>query len=58
MQLTNQQTLPVGQAQAWEALNDIALLQLRGAQGLPVAPLGDSNLVALGQPVLTIGCGA
>ncbi|MBP6319684.1 MAG: carbon monoxide dehydrogenase subunit G [Rubrivivax sp.] len=27
MQLTNQQTLPVGQAQAWEALNDIALLQ-------------------------------
>ena len=27
MQLTNQQTLPVTQAQAWEALNDIALLQ-------------------------------
>jgi uncharacterized protein len=27
MQLTNQQTLPVGQAQAWAALNDIALLQ-------------------------------
>jgi carbon monoxide dehydrogenase subunit G len=27
MQLTNQQTLPVSQAQAWEALNDIALLQ-------------------------------
>lgn len=27
MQLTNQQTLPVGQAQAWEALNDISLLQ-------------------------------
>lgn len=27
MQLTNQQVLPVGQAQAWEALNDIALLQ-------------------------------
>jgi hypothetical protein len=27
MQLTNQQTLPVNQLQAWEALNDIALLQ-------------------------------
>jgi hypothetical protein len=27
MQLTSQQTLPVGQAQAWEALNDISLLQ-------------------------------
>ena len=27
MQLTNTQTLPVGQAQAWEALNDISLLQ-------------------------------
>jgi carbon monoxide dehydrogenase subunit G len=27
MQLVNQQTLPVSQAQAWEALNDISLLQ-------------------------------
>ena len=27
MQLTNQQILPVSQAQAWEALNDISLLQ-------------------------------
>lgn len=27
MKLSNQQTLPVGQAQAWEALNDTALLQ-------------------------------
>ena len=27
MQLTNTQTLPVTQAQAWEALNDISLLQ-------------------------------
>ena len=27
MQLTNTQVLPVSQAQAWEALNDIALLQ-------------------------------
>lgn len=27
MQLTSQQTLPVNQAQAWEALNDVTLLQ-------------------------------
>jgi uncharacterized protein len=27
MQLTNTQTLPVSQAQAWEALNDVSLLQ-------------------------------
>jgi hypothetical protein len=27
MQLTSQQTLPVSQAQAWEALNDVTLLQ-------------------------------
>jgi S1-C subfamily serine protease len=35
--------------------DDIAVLQLRGASGLPVAPLGDSNTVALGDPVLTLG---
>ncbi len=36
MQLTNQQVLPVGQAQAWEALNDIALLQsaIPGCEGI------------------------
>jgi carbon monoxide dehydrogenase subunit G len=36
MQLTNQQTLPVGQAQAWEALNDITLLQsaIPGCEGI------------------------
>ena len=39
----------------FDRASDIALLQLRGAQGLPVAPLGDSNTVALGDPVLTIG---
>ena len=27
MQLSNQQTLPVSQQQAWEALNDVSLLQ-------------------------------
>lgn len=35
--------------------NDIALLQLRGASGLPTAPLGDSASVTIGDPVLTIG---
>ena len=35
--------------------DDIAVLQLRGASGLPTAPLGDSSTVALGDPVLTIG---
>ena len=35
--------------------DDIALLRLRGAAGLPVAPLGDSNAVAIGEPVVTLG---
>jgi serine protease Do len=35
--------------------DDIALLRLRGASGLPVAPLGDSNAVAVGEPVMTLG---
>lgn len=39
----------------YDRASDVALLQLRGAQGLPVAPLGDSNSVTLGEPVLTIG---
>lgn len=36
MQLTAQQTLPVNQAQAWEALNDITLLQqaIPGCEGM------------------------
>ncbi len=36
MQLTSQQSLPVTQAQAWEALNDIALLQqaIPGCEGI------------------------
>lgn len=39
----------------YDRIDDIAVLQLRGAGGLPVAPIGDSNLVQLGDPVLTIG---
>ncbi len=34
---------------------DIAVLQLIGAQGLPVAPLGDSTLLAPGEPVVALG---
>ena len=43
MQLTNQQTLPVGQAQAWEALNDITLLQqaIPGCEG--ITPTGENR---------------
>ena len=43
MQLSNQQSLAVSQAQAWEALNDIALLQ----QAIPgcesISPLGENQ---------------
>ncbi|MCA0239662.1 MAG: carbon monoxide dehydrogenase subunit G [Proteobacteria bacterium] len=41
MQLTNQQTLPVSQAQAWEALNDMSLLQ----QAIP----GCESITATGE---------
>jgi carbon monoxide dehydrogenase subunit G len=43
MELTNQQTLPVGQAQAWEALNDITLLQaaIPGCEG--ITPTGENQ---------------
>jgi len=35
--------------------NDVAVIALRGAAGLPVAPLGSSSSLALGDAVLTIG---
>ncbi len=35
--------------------DDVAVLQLKGASGLGVAPLGDSNTVAVGQSVTGIG---
>lgn len=41
MQLTNQQTLPVGQVQAWEALNDITLLQLAIPGCEAITPTGE-----------------
>jgi len=47
MQLTNQQTLPVSQAQAWEALNDTSLLQqaIPGCEGL--TPTGENQYEVL-----------
>lgn len=34
---------------------DIAVLQLRGAGGLPTAALGDSTRIVIGEPVIAIG---
>ena len=47
MQLSNQQTLPVSQAQAWEALNDTTLLQqaIPGCEGL--TPIGEHQYEVL-----------
>ena len=47
MELTNQQTLPVGQTQAWEALNDITLLQaaIPGCEG--ITPTGENQYEVL-----------
>jgi carbon monoxide dehydrogenase subunit G len=43
MQLSNQQTLPVGLNQAWEALNDITLLRaaIPGCEG--ITPTGENQ---------------
>jgi carbon monoxide dehydrogenase subunit G len=47
MELTNQQTLPVGLQQAWEALNDITLLQaaIPGCEG--ITPTGENQYEVL-----------
>ncbi len=47
MQLTNTQTLPVGQAQAWEALNDIGLLQSAIPGCESITPTGENQYEAL-----------
>lgn len=39
----------------YDRTHDIALLQLRGASGLPVAPLGNSGSISLGEPAVAIG---
>jgi carbon monoxide dehydrogenase subunit G len=47
MELTSQQTLPVTQAQAWEALNDVTLLQqaIPGCDG--ITPTGENQYEVL-----------
>jgi hypothetical protein len=49
MQLTSQQTLPVGQVQAWEALNDITLLQqaIPGCEGITPTGEGQYEVVVM-----------
>ena len=39
----------------YDRSHDIALVQLRGATGLPTAPLGNSAQVAVGDPAVAIG---
>ena len=39
----------------YDRTHDIALLQLRGASGLPVAPLGNSASITVGEPAVAIG---
>jgi len=39
----------------YDRQNDIAVLQLHGAAGLPPAPIGDSGALAPGQPVVALG---
>jgi serine protease Do len=39
----------------YDRKNDIAVLQLRGAGGLPTAPIGDSSQVIVGEPTVGLG---
>jgi S1-C subfamily serine protease len=39
----------------YDRKRDIAVLQLQGAYGLPVVPIGDSNTLVPGQPVVALG---
>ncbi len=39
----------------YDATDDVALLQLQGASGLPTESFGDSSQVSLGTPVLALG---
>jgi len=43
MELSNQQTLPVSQQQAWEALNDVSLLQASIPGCESITPTGDNQ---------------
>src|SRR6185312_12882707 len=39
----------------YDRTDDVALIQLLGAGGLPTAPIGDSNQVTVGEPVVSLG---
>ena len=39
----------------YDKSDDIALIRLRGAAGLPAVPVGNSSLVKAGQPVVALG---
>jgi S1-C subfamily serine protease len=39
----------------YDRQHDIAVLQLRGAGGLPTAPIGDSSQVVVGEPTVGLG---
>jgi serine protease Do len=39
----------------YDRVRDIAVLQLRGAAGLPTAVLGDSSTLSVGDPVVSLG---
>ena len=39
----------------YDRTEDVALIQLLGAGGLPAAPIGDSNQVTVGEPVVSLG---
>jgi S1-C subfamily serine protease len=43
------------QVVGYDATDDVALLQLHGASGLPVESFGNSSQVSLGTPVLALG---
>ncbi len=45
----------VARVVGYDRTHDIAVLQLDGASGLPVAKIGDSSKVAVGTPVVAIG---
>ena len=39
----------------WHPLDDVAILKVRGGKDLPFLPLGDSDAVKVGDPVIAIG---
>ena len=52
--LANSQTYPIDVI-GFDRDNDIALVRMRGAAGLPTAVIGTSSSVAVGEPIAAIG---